>query len=417
MTGYGVDAQESIQLGREDGRRKQRTISLGNIQYDLSRDVYLRCSANVDYKSGGGVERDEFTSLFTCCRDTLDSAFDALPAPTPSNAPMAAPAAEVLGCSSGKRSWTALRMRRYHQPGNPRFASLSPVEMADGRHLGVGMIRRGIFTSGMVSTCYNQMGSSTISTPAASGVCFDDQQPGEEEDRVLPFWQTILHFQWVKNFVAYPTENAWGKRQRYAGCLGRTGAGATMRDKGFWSMGILGSIGTFLFRFLPRNPGMAAKSLVACAVVLAPPGVLAARTEDAMSVVLGISSTTTILSSFLAAALGSNRGIPGGSNPSVPEAGDKVVSGGNQGAPQAYQIACIAVWGVSFLVSSVLLGWTRVNHLAEEMMAHNVIMVLLLIIGSIASITSGTDVIVTWGTTLLSACVLITHLLFRKLCA
>ncbi|KAL2285934.1 hypothetical protein FJTKL_07426 [Diaporthe vaccinii] len=104
------------------------------------------------FKDPGPLQYDTGLPLFTRCRDVLSSAFDDLPAPTPSNiAPAhssyAAPTAAGGRASSFRaRSGLSLRgisMRSYNSSSAPCFTGWTAVHLAGRKRAQISSLRRG----------------------------------------------------------------------------------------------------------------------------------------------------------------------------------------------------------------------------------------------------------------------------------
>ena len=83
------------------------------------------------FKDPGPLRYGVDAPLFVKCRDELDAAFDALPAPKPSRA-------------AGEGGYTRVRMGRFHAAGNPCWSGGSEVRLAEGARVRVDGLRNGM---------------------------------------------------------------------------------------------------------------------------------------------------------------------------------------------------------------------------------------------------------------------------------
>ncbi len=85
------------------------------------------------FKDSGPLQYAAHSPLFIQCRNALDTAFDSIPAPKPSNRP-----------SRRTGSWSApIRMSMYNNANAPCFAGSTPVKLSTGRSVPIRSLRRG----------------------------------------------------------------------------------------------------------------------------------------------------------------------------------------------------------------------------------------------------------------------------------
>ena len=83
------------------------------------------------FKDSGPLRYGIDAPLFVKCRDELDAAFDALPAPKPSRA-------------AGAGGYTHVSMGRFHSAGNPCWSGSSEIRLAEGARVRVDGLRTGM---------------------------------------------------------------------------------------------------------------------------------------------------------------------------------------------------------------------------------------------------------------------------------
>ncbi|KAI9151606.1 Inter-alpha-trypsin inhibitor heavy chain H3 [Paramyrothecium foliicola] len=104
------------------------------------------------FKDAGPLQYGTDSPLFCACRTRLDTAFDSLPAPTPSLIPEDDSFTRNYSSHGGPRKTGAsfglpfrpISMSRYNRSGGSCFAGSTPVELASGKRVRIASLRRGM---------------------------------------------------------------------------------------------------------------------------------------------------------------------------------------------------------------------------------------------------------------------------------
>ncbi|KAH7157430.1 hint-domain-containing protein [Dactylonectria estremocensis] len=96
------------------------------------------------FKDPGALQYGTGSPLFKSCRDTLDKAFDDLPAPEPSRPARGAHYGSHGGGSSMNKSYAPIHMSRYNTSSGVCFAGSTGVTLASGRSVEIRKLRRGM---------------------------------------------------------------------------------------------------------------------------------------------------------------------------------------------------------------------------------------------------------------------------------